>query len=134
MGACNVLACGRQWREGRIRPLQGNAPPDRPVSRGIRSFRSVCDPAFSATFPLQRTIPGRPDMRFLRHGGIYPQRNALAAQSYRHRVFFRHQISGRRNRLPHQYRCLQASKSPNMQKLQTRLKPRVPMQRAAIAS
>jgi hypothetical protein len=47
-----------KWREGRLRPLQGNAPPDRPVSRGVLSFRSVCDSAFSATSPFQTTTPG----------------------------------------------------------------------------
>jgi len=49
-----------EWREGKIRPLPGNAPHDRPVSRGIVSPRSICDDPFVATrFPqLQRTIPG----------------------------------------------------------------------------
>jgi hypothetical protein len=62
-----------EWREGKLRPLQGNAPHDRPVSRGILSPWGICDDPFVATrFPqLKRTIPGRPDMRFLRHDGIY---------------------------------------------------------------
>src|SRR6266496_310901 len=48
----------REWREGKVRPLQGNSPHDRPVSRGIRSSRRICDDPFSATpVPLlQRTI------------------------------------------------------------------------------
>ena len=51
--------CGG-WRQSRIRPLQGNAPLDRLVSRGVFSLRSVCDPAFAATLPFHRTIPGPP--------------------------------------------------------------------------
>jgi hypothetical protein len=51
-------AIGRKRREGKVRPLQGNSPHDRPVSRGtISSFRRICDDPFRATaFPLQRTI------------------------------------------------------------------------------
>ena len=55
-----MTASQDKWREARVRPLQGNAPPDRLVSRGVLSFRSACDHAFPATFPLQRTIPGPP--------------------------------------------------------------------------
>ena len=55
-----MTAIRDKWREGRVRPLQGNAPPDRPVSRGVLSFRSVCDPAFSATSTFPTTIPGPP--------------------------------------------------------------------------
>ena len=49
---------GRKWRKGKVRPLQGNSPHDRPVSRGISfSFWRICDDPFRATpFPLQRTI------------------------------------------------------------------------------
>ncbi len=59
----------RRWREGKVRPLQGNAPHDRLVSRVIfLSLRSVCDDPFSATpLPLCESISGRPKMRFLRH-------------------------------------------------------------------
>ena len=51
-------AIGRKWREGKVRPLQGNSPHDRPVSRGmIPSSRRICDDPFPATlFPRQRTI------------------------------------------------------------------------------
>jgi hypothetical protein len=50
----------RWWREGKVRPIPGNAPPVQPVSRGVCSLRSVCDDPFSATpIPqLQRTILG----------------------------------------------------------------------------
>ena len=49
-----------EWREGKVRPLPGNAPRTRPVSRGILMLWSICDDPFVATrFPqLSRTIPG----------------------------------------------------------------------------
>jgi hypothetical protein len=49
-----------RWREGKVRPIPGNSPHDRLVSRGILSSRRICDDAFSATvLPwLQRTILG----------------------------------------------------------------------------
>jgi len=47
-----------KWREGKVRPVPGNPPHDRLVSRGIGSLRRICDDPFSATsFQLQRTIP-----------------------------------------------------------------------------
>ena len=48
----------RKWREGKVRPIPGNAPQDRPVSRRISfTFWSVCDDPFPATVrPRQRTI------------------------------------------------------------------------------
>ena len=51
----------RKWREGKVRPSQGNPPHDRLVSRGIRSSRRICDDPFPATSirQLQRTIPWR---------------------------------------------------------------------------
>src|SRR5258708_35509110 len=63
----------RKWREGKVRPIPGNVPHDRLVSRGywIRSPRNVCDDPFRVTpfALLQRTL--RPRCAFLRHGGIY---------------------------------------------------------------
>jgi len=52
----------REWREGKVRPIPGNSPHDRLVSRGILSSRRICDDPFPATpFPqLQRTILRRP--------------------------------------------------------------------------
>jgi hypothetical protein len=46
-----IMSCPalRKWREGKVRPLPGNPPHDRPVSRGGCSFRRVCDDPFSAT-------------------------------------------------------------------------------------
>jgi len=55
-------AIGKKWREDKVRPLQGNSPHDRPVSRGvISSLRRICDDPFLATpFLLQGTILRRP--------------------------------------------------------------------------
>jgi hypothetical protein len=52
----------REWREeGKVRPVQGNSPHDRLVSRGIPSSRRICDDPFPATpSQLQRTILRRP--------------------------------------------------------------------------
>jgi hypothetical protein len=62
MGWPIAYASGRQRQEGKVRPLQGNSPHDRPVSRGtISSLRRICDDPLRATpFPLQRTILRRP--------------------------------------------------------------------------
>jgi len=38
-----------QWREGKVRPLPGNSPDDRPVSRGISfTFWRICDDPFGS--------------------------------------------------------------------------------------
>ena len=49
-----------EWRKGKVRPVPGNAPHDRPVSRGIISSKSICDDSLRTTrFPqLQRTRRG----------------------------------------------------------------------------
>jgi hypothetical protein len=49
----HITAIGKKWREGKGRPIPGNSPHDRPVSRGISfSFWRICDDPFSATpFP-----------------------------------------------------------------------------------
>src|ERR1041384_4406862 len=49
-----------EWREGKVRPIPGNTPHDRPVSRGmIRSLGSICDDPFGATrFPQLQKLPG----------------------------------------------------------------------------
>src|SRR5438309_11811958 len=67
----------REWREGKVRPIPGNSPHDRLVSRGIiPALRRICDDPFP-------TIPSPPLFRncnepyggapyaFFRHGGIY---------------------------------------------------------------
>jgi hypothetical protein len=47
-----------EWREGKVRPVLGNAPHDRPVGRGIVSSKSICDDPFVATrFPLYQRLP-----------------------------------------------------------------------------
>jgi hypothetical protein len=52
--------CRKEWRESKVRPVLGNSPHDRPVSRGYSSSRRICDDAFSATVlsGLHRTILG----------------------------------------------------------------------------
>src|SRR5450755_4667099 len=51
----------RQWREGKVRPIPGNSPHDRLVSRGILSPERISYARFSATLPrLKRTIRRRP--------------------------------------------------------------------------
>jgi hypothetical protein len=61
----------RKWREGKVRPIQGNSPHDRLVSRGI--FLIVTG-AF-ATIPPRHSVAAMnsraPGNAFLRHGGIY---------------------------------------------------------------
>jgi hypothetical protein len=61
-----------EWREGKVRPIPGNTPHGRPVSRGIFSLWSICDDPFRTTrFPQRRILPGPAVGVFLRHGGIY---------------------------------------------------------------
>ena len=48
-----------EWREGKVRPIPGNAPHVRPVSRGMISLWSICDDPFRTTrFPQFRILPG----------------------------------------------------------------------------
>jgi hypothetical protein len=49
-----------EWWEGKVRPIPGNAPHDRPVSRGIScTLWSICDDTFGATrFPQLQMLPG----------------------------------------------------------------------------
>jgi hypothetical protein len=47
-----------EWREGKVRPIPGNAPRNRPVSRGISLLWSICDDPFLATRFPQLSIPG----------------------------------------------------------------------------
>jgi hypothetical protein len=53
-------AIGRKRREGKVRPLQGNSPHDRPVSRVTRHL-------LPAPVKILRCFR----MRFLSHGGIF---------------------------------------------------------------
>ncbi len=64
----------REWREGKVRPIPGNSPHDRPVSRGILSSQGEFATIPSAPLLFRSctgTILRRLSMRFLRHGGIY---------------------------------------------------------------
>jgi len=49
-----------EWREGKVRPIPGNAPRNRLVSRGISLLWGICDDPFRTTrFPqLSKNIPG----------------------------------------------------------------------------
>jgi hypothetical protein len=47
-----------EWREGKVRPIPGNAPRARPVSRGVISLWSTCDDPFRTTrFPPLEILP-----------------------------------------------------------------------------
>ena len=54
-------------RKGKVRPIPGNAPHDRPVSRVISSSsRSICDDSFHTTrFPQLQEHAGAHGVRFL---------------------------------------------------------------------
>lgn len=48
-----------EWREGKVRPIPGSAPRNRPVSRGISMLWSICDDPFRTTrFPQLKVLPG----------------------------------------------------------------------------
>jgi hypothetical protein len=69
----HITAIGKKWRESKVRPIPGNSPHDRPVSRGISfSFWRICDDPFP---PLPFCNCNQPywgaQYAFLRHGGIY---------------------------------------------------------------
>ena len=51
-------AIRRKWREGKVRPIPGNPPHDRPISRGnFFTFWRICDDPFPATpHPPQATL------------------------------------------------------------------------------
>jgi len=62
----------RQWRQGKVRPLQGNPPHDRPVSRGLFSLKENLRRSLRCHWlPALTKIPRRLSMRFWRHVGIY---------------------------------------------------------------
>ena len=66
----------RRWREGKVRPIPGNSPHDRPVSRGISSSlkESLRRSLPRHRIPQQSGIILGAQYAFLRHGGIYPVR------------------------------------------------------------
>jgi hypothetical protein len=62
----------RQWREGKVRPVPGNPPHDRPVSRGMifvkGEFATIpSTPLASCSYQNTEAL----SRRFSRHGGIY---------------------------------------------------------------
>jgi hypothetical protein len=58
----------RQWHPGKVRPLQGNAPHDRPVSREILSLQERLRRSLKCH---SRGNTEAPRYAFLRHSGIY---------------------------------------------------------------
>jgi|HubBroStandDraft_6_1064221.scaffolds.fasta_scaffold442098_1 hypothetical protein len=55
-----------KWREGRMRPLQGNAPPDRPVSRVFASFQERLRPRLLRHFPAANNHTRVPRYAFIK--------------------------------------------------------------------
>jgi hypothetical protein len=63
----------KKWREGRIRPLPGNPPHDRPVSRWYLLVKKDLRPSLPRHL-LPTAAKNNTEaygMRFLRDGGIY---------------------------------------------------------------
>ena len=62
-----------EWREGKVRPVPGNAPYGRPVSRVISCpLWSICDDSCDTTrFPLIQRTRRSSRRAFSRHGGIF---------------------------------------------------------------
>ena len=82
-----------EWRESKVRPIPGNAPHDRPVSRGMISPRSIGDDAFRTT-------------RFPPHSGILPGpsvgvfkawRNLSGPMGYQNQTLARDPTASRRS-------------------------------------
>jgi len=61
-----MRSCRGSGAKAKVRPIPGNAPHDRLVSRGTQSPRSVCDDSFPVTpfLQLQRTL--RPQRAFFK--------------------------------------------------------------------
>jgi hypothetical protein len=78
-----MMAVGRKWREGKGRPIPGNSPHDRPVSRGIvsRSGEFATIPSLPLLVRGCKEQYWAPSMRFLRHGGIYLVRCGFQKQN-----------------------------------------------------
>ena len=67
--ALRIIGKGKKWREGKVRPIPGNSPHDRLVSRGMSfTFWRVCDDPFRATsFPQRQRAYRSAQYAFLRH-------------------------------------------------------------------
>ena len=70
-GSDGSRATSRKWREGKVRPIPGNSPHDRPVSRGDFFVKGEFATIPSRHLLPAHLIPRRLSMRFLRHDGIY---------------------------------------------------------------
>src|SRR5205823_7580053 len=65
--ATSLSAERPEWREGKVRPLQGNSPHDRPLNRDLLSPRKICDDPFSATLAVDaKNYTEAPQYAFLR--------------------------------------------------------------------
>ena len=57
----NEFDAQREWREGKVRPIPGNSPHDRPVSRGIfyrqGEFATIPSPPLHIRRRLHQTRP-----------------------------------------------------------------------------
>jgi hypothetical protein len=80
-----------EWRESKVRPIPGNAPHDRPVSRGMISPRSICDDPFRTTrFPPLPILPG-PSV-----GVFKAWRNLSGPMGYQNQTLARDHTASRR--------------------------------------
>jgi len=78
-----------EWRKSKVRPVPGNAPHDRLVSRGIVSPKSTCDDPLNTTrFPQLQKLPGP-------SAGVFK-----AGQNLSVRCGFRSQLRAGTSRLP----------------------------------
>ena len=61
-----------EWRKGKVRPVPGNAPHDRPVSRGLYRPKAFATIPFAALDSRSfQEHAGAHGLRFWRPGGIY---------------------------------------------------------------
>jgi len=59
----------KKWRPGKVRPVPGNAPHDRPVSRGMISLKARLRRSLEGHSCYPRTVTSQ--HAFSRHDGIY---------------------------------------------------------------
>ena len=78
-----------EWREGKVRPIPGNAPHARPVSRGIFSLWSICDDPYPATRFPQQLVPGA------RYAFFKASRNLSGPMGFQNQNQIQNQLPGR---------------------------------------
>jgi hypothetical protein len=81
-----------EWREGKVRPVPGNVPHDRPVGRGISSPWSICDdPSVTTRFPQLQILPGP-------SAGVFQAcRNLSGPMGFQHQPLSRDRAASRRS-------------------------------------